>query len=40
MINILIRHLDDHNILVKFQGDFDQNSFKELDDHEILVKFY
>ena len=40
LINILIRKLDDHRILVKFQEDFDQNSFKELDVHGIFVKFF
>ena len=39
IINILSRKLDDHNILVKFQGDFDQNIFKEWDNHRSLVKF-
>ena len=39
LVNILIKKLGDHGVLVKFQRDFDQNYFKELDDHEILVKF-
>ena len=38
-INIPIKKLDDHIILVKFQRDFDQNSFQEIDDHGILIKF-
>ena len=40
LINIQIKKLDDYGILMKFQRDFDQNSFKELDDHGILVKFF
>ena len=40
LINIQIRKLDDYGIIVKFQRDLDQNSFKELDDHGILVKFF
>ena len=39
-INIPIKKLDDHRILVKFQRDFDQNSFQEIDDHGILIKFF
>jgi hypothetical protein len=38
LINIQIRKLDDYGILMKFQTDFDQNSFKELDDHGIFCK--
>jgi hypothetical protein len=40
LINILIRKLDDHGILVKFQRNFDQNYFQELDDQGILMKFF
>ena len=40
LINIKIRKLDDYIILIKFQRDLDQNSFKELDNHGILVKFF
>ena len=40
LINIQIRKLEDYGILVKFQRDLDQNSFKELDDHGILMKFF
>ena len=40
LINILIKKLDDHRILVKFQRDFDQNYFQELDDHGILMEFF
>ena len=40
LINIPIRKLDDHVILVKYQRYFDQNYFKLLDDHGILVKFF
>ena len=39
LINIPIKKLDDHRILVKFQRDFDQNYFQELDDQGILMKF-
>ena len=39
-INIPTKKLDDHRILVKFQRDFDQNSFPEIDDHGILIKFF
>ena len=38
LINIQIKKLDDYGILMKFQRDFDQNSFKELDDHGIFCK--
>ena len=40
LINIQIRKLDDYRILVKFQRDLDQNSFKELDDHGFFMKFF
>ena len=43
LINIQIGKLDDYGILMKFQRDSDQNSFKELNDHgffcEILQGF-
>ena len=38
LINIQIKKLDDYGILMKFQRDFDQNSFKKLDDHGIFCK--
>ena len=38
LINIQIRKLDDYGILVKFQRDLDQNSFKELDDNGIFCE--
>ena len=38
LINIQIKKLDDYGILMKFQRDFDQNSFKELDDHGIFCE--
>ena len=31
----ILQELGDHGILVKFQRDFDQNSFQDLDDPEI-----
>ena len=40
LINIQIRKLEDYEILVKFQRDLDQNSFKELDDHGFFMKFF
>jgi hypothetical protein len=40
LINIQIRKLDDYGILVKFQRDLDQKSFKESDDHGFFVKFF
>ena len=36
LINIQIKKLDDYGILMKFQRDFDQNSFQDLNDHGIL----
>ena len=36
----ILQELGDHGILVKFQRDFDQNSFQEIDDHGILIKFF
>ena len=38
LINIQIKKLDDYGVLMKFQRDFDQNSFKKLDDHGIFCK--
>ena len=38
LINIQIKKLDDYGILMKFQRDFDQNSFQEIDDHGIFCK--
>ena len=38
--NILIRKLDDHEILMKVLKDLDQNYLQELDDHGTLVKFF
>ena len=41
MIRILVaRKLDDHGILVKFQRNFDQNSFQGLNDYGILQGFW
>ena len=41
LINIQIGKLDDYGILMKFQRDSDQNSFKELNDHGFFfVKFF
>ena len=34
----ILQELGDHGILVKFQRDFDQNSFQDLDDPEILQR--
>ena len=36
----ILRELDDHGILVKFQRNFDQNSFQELDDLVIPIKLF
>ena len=38
LINIQIGKLDDYGILMKFQRDSDQNSFKELNDHGIFCE--
>ena len=40
LINIQIKKLDDYGILMKFQRDFDQNSFKELDDQRIFCEIF
>ena len=40
LINIPIRKLTDHGILVKFQLYIDQNYFKELDDQGVPEKFW
>ena len=36
----ILRELDDHGILVKFQRNFDQNSFQSLNDYGILQGFW
>ena len=40
LINIKIRKLDDYRILIKFQRDLDQNSFKELDNYGIFCEIH
>ena len=36
----ILQELDDHGILVKFQRNFDQNSFQGLNDYGILQGFW
>ena len=36
----ILQEIDDHGILMKFQDNFDQNSFQEIDDYGILMKFF
>ena len=35
----ILQELDDHGILVKFQRDFDKNSFQDWNDHGIIQVF-